>query len=184
MNTEYSIVAAGAAAAEITADLAASNREQLLQRYNRRFVKNAIGLRSEQDEIMDILSSRIRREDQIFPSGEAGVYDTLWQIGETFRSGMIVDALSLPIRTETVEVCELLELDPFAVPSKGMVFIVTDQPNHILDILRLAGKDAVIAGYLTEKKARIVTVGERQRYLARPAAKERRPENGAADRGL
>ena len=162
------IVAAGNAASGITGELAAQNEEAFQKKYYQGFVQSAKCVTAQDHEIEKVLSDRETIGERAFRTDTAGVYDTLWEIGEAYACGLTVDALKIPILTETVEICELLDLDPFALPSKGIWFILTAAPAELADCLTCQGIPAETVGQLTGNKARILKIGERQRFLARP----------------
>lgn len=165
---ETAIVAAGCAAAQYTKETAALHEESLCRLYNPAFVANAKNICSPEDMIRRILSDFPDEEEQVFETGSLGAYDTLWKIGEYFSSGLEADAYRIPILSETIEVCELTGVDPFAQPSKGLLFITTKRPAHVIKKIEALGVGAVIIGRLTQDNARIVRYGERQRYLTKP----------------
>lgn len=171
MKEKYglSVVTSGYAASGITGMLAAKHEAALLKRYRKGFVKSAKQVASQDKKIKKAFEEFAREEDRIFFANGRGIYDTLWAIGEAFESGLIIDSLKIPIRTETVEVCELLDLDPFNVPSDGIAFIVTDAPVRIADQLNKQGCPSEIIGRLSKDRARIFMIGERKRFLTKPA---------------
>lgn len=168
MKAGLSIVAAGYAASGITGELAILQEEELSLRYNKEFVKNAKAVASKDEEIFRILLESKQEPGRIFRTESKGIYDTLWEIGEAFQSGLMIDAFKIPILTETVEVCELLDLDPFLVPARGTVFILTEMPVQIQNLLESHGFPSEIAGQLWENKARIVQIKDRTRFLTKP----------------
>ena len=94
---------------------------------------------------------------------EGGLWAALWKLGEAEKTGLTVDAAAIPIRQETVEICELLELDPYGLPSSGHVFFCEPQ-----DVLEADVPPAfTVIGRTVKTAARTVRIGERIRYLNR-----------------
>ena len=164
---ERTIVAAGYAASGRTGELAEQAEEILYSRYHQGFVERAKHTKAPDENILRALSQAEQFEVRVYSTKDLGVYDTLWRIGEENDCGLIVDALQLPVLPETVEVCEASGCDPFALPSDGLVFLLTETPMELTQYLRSKGCPAEVIGRVTSEKARILTVGERKRYLAR-----------------
>lgn len=98
-------------------------------------------------------------------AGESGIFGALWDIGEELGSGLSVELHRLPIRQETIEICEIANENPYTLSSRGALVIVTAHGNYLADRLREAGVPATAIGYLTEEAGRIVKNGDRKRYL-------------------
>ena len=52
-----------------------------------------------------------------------GILSGLWKMAEASGVGMDVDLRRIPIRQETIEVCERLDVDPYKLEAKGSVLI-------------------------------------------------------------
>ena len=172
-TAETAIVAAGYAAAQYTKDTAVLHEEELRRLYNPDFVARAVSICSPEEEIRRILSDFLAEDERIFETGvsETGgtsSFDALWKIGEYYSSGLEADAYLIPILAETIEVCELTGVDPFTVPSKGLLFITTKRPGCLIKKIEGSGFNAITIGRLSPGNARIVRYGERERYLTKP----------------
>ena len=93
--------------------------------------------------------------------GKGGLWAALWDLGEAAQTGLTVDAAAIPIRQETVEICEELELDPYGLPSSGAVFLCDPQA------VPAEPPAFAVIGQTTERAARTVRIGDRIRYLNR-----------------
>ena len=51
-----------------------------------------------------------------------GILSGLWKMAEASGVGMDVDLRRIPIRQETIEVCERLDVDPYKLEAKGCIF--------------------------------------------------------------
>ena len=50
---------------------------------------------------------------------EGGIYGALWELAEASGVGLEIDLKAIPIRQETVEVCEQFHLNPYQLISSG-----------------------------------------------------------------
>ncbi|MBO7711550.1 MAG: hypothetical protein J6S83_13870 [Lachnospiraceae bacterium] len=75
---------------------------------------------------------------QVLYVGDGGVLGALWFFAERFGLGMDVTLRRIPVRQETVEISEILDVNPYQLYGKGAALIRTDRPGMLID--ELAGK--------------------------------------------
>ena len=97
-----------------------------------------------------------------------GVYGALWEMAEGAGTGLMTDLKKIPIRQETVEVCEVCGVNPYEMRSCGSLLIATQDGEELVAALEEAGIPATVVGRLTEGQDRIVQNGEETRFLDRP----------------
>ena len=103
---------------------------------------------------------------------EGGVFGALWEMGSGSGVGLDIDLKKIPIRQETVEVCEALGLNPYILMSSGSMMIAADDGYGLAEKLKQAGIPASVVGKATEGKDRILRNGEDTRYLDKPQSDE------------
>lgn len=54
---------------------------------------------------------------------EGGVFAALWEMAEGAGVGLTIDMKKLPLRQETVEVCEFCNVNPYELRSGGSLII-------------------------------------------------------------
>ena len=86
--------------------------------------------------------------------------------------GLDVDLKKIPIRQETVEVCEQFGLNPYLLMSSGAMLIGTEQGEILVRKLQEAGIPGTVIGQAVEGSSRILRNGEEIRYLDRPQSDE------------
>lgn len=99
---------------------------------------------------------------------EGGLHAALWQLGEQSGLGVHVDFEKILVYQETIEVCELFDLNPYTLISGGTLLAVTDQGEKLTELLNQNGIRAQVIGYMTGKKEKVIQHGEECRYLERP----------------
>ena len=99
------------------------------------------------------------------PGGEGGVWAALWRLadladeeGRCHPCGLQVLQSAIPIRQETIEICELLEQDPYRIPSGGWLFVAESDSRA----------EGTVIGHLVKGHARTVQGLEGTRYLDKP----------------
>lgn len=101
-----------------------------------------------------------------------GAFAALWELAEAAGIGLEVDLKKMPICQETVEICEYYQLNPYQMTSAGCILFLTDNAEKLIEILEESGARAERLGVTTAGNARVITSGEEQRYLERPAPDE------------
>ena len=48
--------------------------------------------------------------------GEGGFLSALWKMAEASGAGLSADLRSVPIRQETIEICEIFDVNPYKTP--------------------------------------------------------------------
>ncbi len=126
-----------------------------------------------QNEIISIVKTVSGEENvSVFPAGEGGIYAALWNLGEEMKSGLSVRLKSIPICQETIEVCNLLDRNPYMIDSGGSLLIVCTDPETVLDDLGRRNIEAADIGCLTSELKRVIVNGEDERFLTRPVPDE------------
>lgn len=100
--------------------------------------------------------------------GEGGVFGALWEFAEYAGLGFEADLKQIPIRQETVEICEFLEKNPYELASGGLMLYAAREGEPLADILTKEGYPARRIGTFTGEKARILHNEDEIRYLDRP----------------
>lgn len=158
------IVMAGYAAMEATVCMMEAEKERLEARLSGQFLNAGKELLSQTDTRM---ASAIALEHGalVKTAGEGGIFTALWELGSYLDCGMQVELRNLLLRQETIEVCEVLDLNPYLMFSGGAILAVTEKPEELLAAYQNAGIPAAVAGVLTKGHDRILQNGEEQRFL-------------------
>lgn len=97
-----------------------------------------------------------------------GLYGGLWQLGEALRLGVSIDHRSIPIKQETVEICNYFDINPYMLEGTGALLVVARDGDRIAETLSQGGYKAAVIGKLTQNKDRVVVLNEEgeKRFLA------------------
>ena len=105
-------------------------------------------------------------------ASEGGILAALWEMAEGAGVGLTIDLKKLPIRQETVEVCEYVGANPYELRSGGCLIMTTNDGQKLVDALEEAQIPAVIVGKLTDSKERLILNEDEVRYMDRPQVDE------------
>ena len=155
---------------EGTSIIAKEKEKELLERFSQAFVDTAKGF----DQYLSVLpDSRIAVEHGVSAMHdvtEGGIYGALWEVAEASGIGLEIDLKAIPIRQETIEICEYFELNPYYLISSGCMLMAADQGHDLVRKLEAAGIPAAVIGKATDGKARRIWNGGAESYLERAKA--------------
>lgn len=153
---------------EGTVLLAKTFRKELLGRYPEYLINQADGFES----LLSVLpEARIAMNNGVglmHDLSQGGVFGALWELAERAGLGLTVDLKKIPIRQETVEICEVCGINPYEMRSSGSLLMAAENGHALVEALTREGIPAVVIGKLTDGKDRSVWNGEEIRFLDRP----------------
>lgn len=155
---------------EATAKLAHNRREELLSRYPGHLLDDAE--RFEQyfsiiPEAATAVKSGVRAMHDVTTGG---IFGALWELAEASGVGLEIELKKIPIRQETVEICEFFDLNPYQLGSTGSLLLAAEDGNRLVLDLKQQGIPAVVIGKATAENDRVVINEEERRFLEPPRA--------------
>lgn len=96
---------------------------------------------------------------------EGGVFAGLWNMAEETGVGLEIDLKKIPIKQETIEICNFLNSNPYQLYAEGSCLILTDYGGRLRTKLRKKGIVSEVIGITTENRDRVVVNGEEGRFL-------------------
>ncbi|MDF2587490.1 MAG: Hydrogenase maturation factor [Anaerocolumna sp.] len=157
---------------EGTAIIAKAKEKELLTIYTTDFIN---GAKDFIEYISVVVESKVARRlgvTSMHDVTEGGIYGALWELGAASNVGIEVDLKKIPIKQETVEICEFYDLNPYQLISSGVMLMVTDRANALVDELKKVGIHAAVIGRITDNNERIVLNEDEKRFLAPPKSDE------------
>lgn len=114
---------------------------------------------------------------------QGGIFGALWEMAERAGTGLEVDLKKIPVKQETIEICEYFNINPYYLYSAGALLIGTNQAEALIGELAGLGIPAAVIGRVTKGNDRIIRNGGEVRFLDRPQQEEwyRRLENERTD---
>lgn len=103
---------------------------------------------------------------------EGGIMAALWNLTGAYGLGMEAELRSIPIRQETVEICELADVNPYRLWSGGCYLLAASGGWDLARRLLKDGIPAAVIGRVTADRKRIVRNGETETFLDRPQPDE------------
>ena len=103
------------------------------------------------------------------PLSEGGLMTSLWKVACAFETGMDIDLKAVPVKQETIEICEYFSLNPYEIRSGGSLMIIARDERKICRALENAGIRSAIVGELNDSSDCILRHGDVRSYLNRPS---------------
>lgn len=157
---------------EGTADLAARNQEGLLTRYPAYLVEEAAAFDRYYSILPEAATAVKSGGCTMHDASEGGVFAALWEMAEGAGVGLTIDMKKLPLRQETVEVCEFCNVNPYELRSGGSLIIASPEGTAVVEALAAEGIPAVIVGRFTDSNERLILNEDEVRYMDRPQRDE------------
>ena len=103
---------------------------------------------------------------------QGGIFNALWEMADRAGVGLEVDLKKIPVRQETIEICEYFDVNPYYLYSAGALLVGTEHGEALVSHLAAQGIFAAVIGRATGGKDRVIRNGEECRYLDRPKQDE------------
>lgn len=103
---------------------------------------------------------------------EGGIFAALWDMAEASGVGLEIDLKKIPIRQETVEICEYVGVNPYKLLSAGCLLMAAEDGNHVVREMEKAGISATIIGKATDGNDRVLINEDERRFLETPQTDE------------
>ena len=173
-----------------TSVIAKSKKDKLAERFSAGFIQNCVSLWDAYGAQREVESQTAAQAGQsekhsvvwkiaeeagasaLYAMGEGGFLSALWKMAEASEVGLEVDFRKVLIRQETIEVCEIFDLNPYKLQAEGSVLIGIRGGEALVQRLRNEGFMAEIIGQTNSGNDRLLYSGGSARYLERPAADE------------
>lgn len=157
---------------EGTAILANDKEQELAKRYSKDLIEKGKELIECISVIKDAKIAKKVGVSAMHDITEGGVFGALWEMASSSNVGLIVDLKKIPLKQETVEICEFFDLNPYMLMSSGCLLIATEKGNEMVDTLKREGIPAAVIGRVTAGNERIVLNEDEKRYLEPPKTDE------------
>lgn len=158
------IVMAGYAALEATAVLISEKRELLAGRLSEGYLSEGLA-KARQTDVREAARIAVQAGALVKTAGEGGIFTALWELGEHLDCGMDIALRDILLLQETIEVCEVLDVNPYLLASGGCILAVTEDAERLLERYRAAGIAAAVIGSLKDGHDRVLRNGEEERFL-------------------
>lgn len=164
---EYDIVVTGYIAMAGTVIMSELKKDELLQRFKESYIdkaKDFLGLLDVQEQVKYIGQG----VSFVQNLSEGGIYEGLWNLSNLLRTGITVDIKKIPIKQETIELSNCIDINPYELYSVGSLILATQDGESFVDKLAMQGINAVVIGRTTNTNDKLIVNEDEQRYITVP----------------
>lgn len=157
---------------EGTAILALEKEEELAARFPMRLMNKA---KSCEEYLSVAPEAAIALKSGVYTMHDVrngGVFGALWELSRKIGVGLTINLRDIPIRQETVEICEYYDLNPYELLSGGSLLMAAENGKKLVEVLQGEGISASVIGQTNGGNDKVVINRDETRYLTMPAADE------------
>ncbi len=145
--------------------LAKERRNELLTRYPESMI-DAVEEFEKYLSVVPEAATAIKSDvSSMHDVSEGGIFSALWQLAESAGVGLEIDMKKIPVKQETIEICEFFGLNPYYFVSGGALLIVTENGYDLVNELAKQEIMATVIGKTTDGNDRVVMNDYEKRFL-------------------
>lgn len=162
------LVVAGPVGFEGTVLLVRNEKDFLRKFFSEGFLWNAV--REPKFDFREIIGEE--KISAVCQPGTGGILAAIWKMAEVSGVGLRADLRKIPVRQETIEICEHFDLDPYKLLAGGCILLGCPDGQETVSAFMEAGIRAAVIGKAVQGNDRLLKSGELTRYLERPSQDE------------
>lgn len=159
-------------AIEGTSIIAKEKEQELLTRYPQNLIDEAKALDKHLSVVPEAAIAVKSGVSAMHDVTEGGIFGAFWEMAEASGVGLEIDLKKIPIRQESVEICEFFGINPYELISSGSMLMAAKDGNLLVSSLKKAGIKATVVGKAVAGNDRILVNEEERRFLEPPKADE------------
>ena len=167
-KAEQDVVMIGYMGLEGTFRILRAKEQQLKERFIPSFlgrIETYKDMLFAEEALQNVLETEVSAMHQVT---DGGIMAALWNLAEGADIGLSVDMRKIPVKQETIELCECFHLNPYQLTSAGCVLVVTPRGEELVEKLFANGVKATVIGRTTADNERVMVTEGEKRYLDRP----------------
>lgn len=151
-----------------TAQIANTKENILLSHFSKYLVSSAKGI-YERYSLKEEYVKKLNDSDLFLlePKG-LGILGTLWNLGDSLNTGLTIELSRIPVKQETIEISEYLDINPYEMPAEGCALIVAEDIEAIQKTFIPRDIPITEIGLLIKGKDRVARYDQNTMYLTPP----------------
>lgn len=171
MRPGQDLVVAGFVGLAGTKRILCDKKEELRSRYSLSYLEAAEQFQEKELEPDSPIWNRLGATEWE-PVGLGGVHEALWNLSGAYQRGFEIDLHRIPVRQETIEVCEFYNLNPYDLFCKHCMVLVADNGAHLVRRLKELEIPAETIGVVQKGIKREICYGQVRGFMDRPKKDE------------
>ena len=153
---------------EGTVELVRQYREKLRERFPARMIDEAAAFDQYLSVAPEAATAMKSGVCSLYEVSQGGIFAGLWEMAQEAGVGLEVDLRKIPVRQETIEICEFFGENPYELLSGGCLLMTAKGGDALVKALRVEEIPAVVIGRTTKGNDRVLYNEGRKRYLDKP----------------
>ena len=163
------IVAVGYAGDKGATKIAKKKQDELKKIYRADIIANMIVSYkldiSKADDIADSMKA------EIISAGDGGILASLYEMAVSRQCGINIRMRDIPIRWETIEICEIYDINPYRLSSDMRIYL-TKGSHHMIEELDKINIPSAVIGHTHESLDKIIIDKKEIEYINKPTKDE------------
>lgn len=152
-------------ALEGTSIIARAKADELKKRFSIGFIDRAIDYIKYLDISKEADIAKQFGVSVMHDASTGGIMGALWELGEALGCGISVDMMAIPVKQESIEICEEYGLNPYELLSGGCLVIATPRGKQLVEELWDNEIEATIIGKVTDNNDKVVILNDEKRFI-------------------
>ena len=157
---------------EGTSIIAKEKEQELLSRYPAQLVEAAKNFDKYLSVLPEAASAVKSGVSAMHDVTEGGIFGALWEMAEASGVGLEIDLKKIPVKQETIEVCEFFGINPYELISSGSMLMAAPDGNTLVRELEKQGIHAAVVGKAVAGNDRVLMNEDETRFLEPPKTDE------------
>ena len=159
-------------AIEGTMILAKEREKELLERFPKKMIEEAKKMEKYLSVVPEAAAAVKSGVNAMHDVTEGGIFGALWEMAEASGVGLEIDLKKIPVRQESIEICEYFGINPYELISSGSMLMAASDGNMLVRNLEKEGIPAAVVGKAMEGNDRILINDGEVRLLEPPKTDE------------
>lgn len=143
-------------AIEGTMILAKEREKELLERFPKKMIEEAKKMEKYLSVVPEAAAAVKSGVNAMHDVTEGGIFGALWEMAEASGVGLEIDLKKIPVRQESIEICEYFGINPYELISSGSMLMAASDGNMLVRNLEKEGIPAAVVGKAMEGNDRIL----------------------------
>lgn len=159
-------------AIEGTMILAKEREKELLERFPKKMIEEAKKMEKYLSVVPEAAAAVKSGVNAMHDVTEGGIFGALWEMAEASGVGLEIDLKKIPVRQESIEICEYFGINPYELISSGSMLMAASDGDMLVRNLEKEGIPAAVVGKAMEGNDRILINDGEVRFLEPPKTDE------------
>lgn len=157
---------------EGTSVIAKEKQEELVKRFSTEYIENAIGFDRYLSIIPEAATAIKSGTGAMHNVTHGGIFGALWEMAESSGVGLEIDLKRIPVRQETIEICNYFDINPYELMSTGCLLMTSENGYDLAECLKRDDIEATVIGKTTGNNDRLIINEDEKRFLTPPVTDE------------